>query len=159
MWDQKAILSLGMYSLQTLSLLHDGVILASKPYQSACILSLIRKSMPLVDDGHCCVDRGGIRGYSALLIIQQLMEVIGRLERVYAYGLSKADRPAESSFHPLNPPSPVKKTVKNGGELAKTESSLWLPCPYFDYVAGTSTGGYVSCTIDVAQPQLTPLPG
>ena len=33
-WDRKAILSLGMYSHQTLSNLHNGVILASKQYQS-----------------------------------------------------------------------------------------------------------------------------
>ena len=112
------------------------------------------------------LDGGGIRGYSALLIIQQLMKVIGRLERKYAYGPSKADGPAESSYHPINPLSPalcmatrIKKMAKIGGEPAKTKSSPWLPCHYFDYVAGTSTGGYVSCTIDVVQPQLTPLPG
>ena len=34
-WDRKAILSLGMYVPQTLSHLHNGVILASKPSQSA----------------------------------------------------------------------------------------------------------------------------
>lgn len=33
-WDRKAILSLGMYSHQTLSNLRNGVILASKQYQS-----------------------------------------------------------------------------------------------------------------------------
>ena len=36
-------------------------------------------------------DGGGIRGYSALLIIQELMRAIGRIELTYASGPNKAD--------------------------------------------------------------------
>lgn len=78
------------------------------------------------------------------------MRSIGKLERSYAGEPSKADGPAESSYHPLEPLSPApymvantKSKTKSCGEPAKTESSPWLPCHYFDYVAGTSTGGYV----------------
>lgn len=44
----------------------------------------------------------------------------------------------------------IKPNAKNGGEPAKTESSPWLPCHYFDYVAGTSTGGYVRLAMFLA---------
>ena len=101
-----------------------------------------------MDDAHEYADGGGIRGYSALLILQELMRVIGGIEREYACGPSEADGRAESSYHPLTPLSAVpcrttdtKSKAKNGGKPPKTESSSWLPCHYFDYIAGTSTGG------------------
>ena len=78
------------------------------------------------------------------------MRAIGRIERNYAGGPSNADGPAVSSYHPLAPlsPAPCITTSKesqfgNRCEPAGAESSPWLPCHYFDYVAGTSTGGYV----------------
>ena len=84
------------------------------------------------------------------------MKVIGRIEQEYSCGPSEADGPAESSYHPLTPLSPTpciasndKSKANNGGESANTESSSWLPCHYFDYVAGTSTGGYVSYAMDL----------
>ena len=45
--------------------------------------------------------------------------------------------PANSSWHPLIPLSglPINSTTS-------IESSSWLPCHYFDYVGGTSSGGY-----------------
>ena len=93
------------------------------------------------------IDGGGIRGYSALLIIQKLMEAIGRRESIYPDGPASSDGPAKSSYHPLAPPrkTPDEATISNMDNAAEgciTDSSPWLPCHYFDYMAGTSTGGY-----------------
>ena len=86
-------------------------------------------------------DGGGIRGYSALLILQELMKAIGRRERTHPDGT------ANSSYYPLMPPpktpeETAKRRMDNVAEDCVTESSPWLPCHYFDYMAGTSTGGY-----------------
>lgn len=87
------------------------------------------------------VDGGGIRGYSALLILRALMRAIGKLES------HDPEDPAVSSFHPLNPASSVAtdgesvSSKKSASET--TDTSPWLPCHYFDYAAGTSTGGQV----------------
>ena len=120
----------------------------------------------MLNDAHWCADGGGIRGYSALLILQELMRVIGRIERQYASGTSEAEGPAASSYHPLVPlststnirskakkdcikteSSPWNIRSKAKKDCIKTESSPWLPCHYFDYIAGTSTGGCVSYTM------------
>ncbi len=89
------------------------------------------------------VDGGGIRGYSALLILRALMRAIGDLERTYP------GDPAQSSFHPLSAAPCVIATDATDAESLNskiiipevTETSPWLPCHYFDYAAGTSTGG------------------
>ena len=89
------------------------------------------------------LDGGGIRGYSSLLILRELMKAIGEFERNWPAS------PAESSFHPLKPPgvdSGCPPTYpKINTEYPETNaSSPWLPCHYFDYMAGTSTGGLIS---------------
>lgn len=67
-------------------------------------------------------DSGGVRAYSTLLIVQEIMEAIIRREKSYP------DGPAESSYHPLEPP----------------KTGTWLPCHYFDYVGGTGSGGLIA---------------
>ena len=92
------------------------------------------------------VDGGGIRGYSALLIIRALMEAIGDIERNYAEKSATSAGPAASSYHPILPT--ISATIDNaftsrelGDDSPITTTSPWLPCHYFDYMAGTSTGG------------------
>ncbi|KAF1835627.1 FabD/lysophospholipase-like protein [Decorospora gaudefroyi] len=67
-------------------------------------------------------DGGGIRGYSSLLIIQRLMHEIAECER----RIQKEEGPVEGS----------ERRDFNQDEL--------LPCHYFDYMYGTSTGGLIS---------------
>lgn len=89
------------------------------------------------------LDGGGIRGYSSLLILRALMEAIGEIEREWP------SDPAESSFHPLKSPSVDSDVLHrypriNTKHTERIATSPWLPCHYFDYMAGTSTGGLIS---------------
>lgn len=94
-------------------------------------------------------DGGGIRGYGSLLILRALMDKIGEEEK----GL---DPNVKSSFAPYDYKPIPKKTC---GALDNSEvdddvvatatqglpnSSLFLPCHYFTYAAGTSTRGLIS---------------
>lgn len=68
------------------------------------------------------LDGGGIRGYSSLLILKQLMHEVAECER----RLQRDEGPVPGSTrHEFN------------------EDEL-LPCHYFDYMYGTSTGGLIS---------------
>ncbi len=82
------------------------------------------------------LDGGGIRGYSSLLILRRLMQEIGILER-------ESDSGAISSAY-----SPLVDCLPDGTLAASpnetTSASEYLPCHYFDYVGGASTGGLVA---------------
>ncbi|KAI5799785.1 hypothetical protein FPQ18DRAFT_253849, partial [Pyronema domesticum] len=60
-------------------------------------------------------DGGGIRGYSALLIIRRLMERVQHFEN-----FGRALEPGEEDY---------------------LSQLLPFPCDYFDYIVGSSTGG------------------
>lgn len=95
------------------------------------------------------LDGGGVRGYSSLLILRELMREVAALEQ--------KDPPARCSVSPLcmrnRPSTTIGPTRSSTVRLRPTESpqseeegparasSHYLPCHYFDYVAGTSTGG------------------
>ena len=104
-------------------------------------------------------DGGGIKGLGSLLMLRELMNKIGDEER------SRGGPEAESSFapHPYRPmlnqsshtdadiDTPLSPS-SNGSPIEPDDtvptpthevpdSSLFLPCHYFDYAAGTSTGG------------------
>ena len=80
-----------------------------------------------------------------MLIIKKLMEKIQRMEQTWTQG----DGPADSSYHPVDP---IQAMSTDSGSESRTSdvvppvaaSSLFLPCHYFDYMAGTSTGGLIS---------------
>lgn len=72
------------------------------------------------------------------------MDAISRLEA------SASNGEAESSYQqPLPTPTasdlPSDTTAKGKG---KENTSNWLPYHYFDYIAGTSTGGYVEQSVN-----------
>ena len=96
------------------------------------------------------LDGGGVRGFASLLILRALMMEIATLEQ--------ANSQTHSSVHPLQPrlrrpvriqnirvdtlrrdPSPQQMQGPVFGRASA--SSLFLPAHYFDYIAGTSTGG------------------
>lgn len=73
------------------------------------------------------------------------MKAIGELES------NDPEEPALSSFHPLEPsPGVMADGESIGSRMSVPETSgtsPWLPCHYFDYAAGTSTGGHVLTTL------------
>lgn len=82
------------------------------------------------------LDGGGTRGYSALLILQSIMKEVEILEK-------DCDSGAISSAY-----SPLVDCLSDGA-LATSSSGTrpapeYLPCHYFDYVGGASTGGLVA---------------
>lgn len=95
------------------------------------------------------LDGGGIRGLGSLLILQELMNKVGDEEK----RMDREDGCADSSFSPcLYKPRYPKRINSDRSEeeiLSGTDisglpnSSLYLPCHYFTYAAGTSTGGYL----------------
>jgi patatin-like phospholipase/acyl hydrolase len=89
-----------------------------------------------------CIDGGGIRGYYSLLLLRQLMMTIRKLEvdSDYSDG-SGVEAPAVSSFSPLDQPPNVCHSPTDSNR--QNNHRVFLPCHYFDYIAGTSTGGLV----------------
>ena len=82
------------------------------------------------------LDGGGVRNFSSLLILRTLMRAVEEYERRINPG-------AKSSAY-----SPLVNCLPDDGptSLADGAASVfgYLPCHYFDYVSGTSTGGLIA---------------
>ena len=95
------------------------------------------------------VDGGGIRGYWSLLALNKLMEFVADEEETSEHD----DQRHDHSFVPHEWPSHVSH-VWNEEErrrlddlkahekeyVALDKQKRYLPCHYFDYIGGTSTG-------------------
>ncbi|MCJ1357653.1 MAG: hypothetical protein MMC33_007649 [Icmadophila ericetorum] len=79
-------------------------------------------------------DGGGVRGYWSLLVLEKLMGYIGREE-------AAQENAQLHSFAPESHPDVVSQVSLT--EEAKLHQR-YLPCHYFDYIGGTSTGGLIA---------------
>ncbi|KAH8684210.1 acyl transferase/acyl hydrolase/lysophospholipase [Tricladium varicosporioides] len=143
--------------------------------------SIIEPASPWATQLVLSFDGGGIRGYSSLLIMRALMDLIAKIEQ--------EPPTSPSSFYPKDPPtysyangdeterqelggSPFRQwreqfrrkrdlaaLTRRGTEIqnesgessrlsteaqARQIRDKYLPCHYFDYIGGTSTGGLIS---------------
>ncbi|KAL8725338.1 MAG: hypothetical protein Q9181_006448 [Wetmoreana brouardii] len=80
-----------------------------------------------------CLDGGGVRGYSSLLLLKRLMDEVAILEKHYN---PKANT---SAFSPL-----IDLKSLYSDPMMKELQNTYRPCHYFDYIGGSSTGGLIA---------------
>ncbi|KAI4214394.1 MAG: hypothetical protein LQ351_003147 [Letrouitia transgressa] len=85
------------------------------------------------------LDGGGVRGYSSLLILKRLMHEVANLE------MEANPEATTSAFSPLID-SKSLHTDPMMKDMSKetSEEGVYRPCHYFDYIAGSSTGGLIA---------------
>ena len=97
-------------------------------------------------------DGGGVRGYSSLLILRELMTQIAALEQNDPQARCSVS-PLPMRHRPLGALTQSRSSTTKSRFLESPQpeqsgptraSSHYLPCHYFDYIAGTSTGGCAS---------------
>jgi hypothetical protein len=73
------------------------------------------------------------------------MNTIKFIEENFSDGEGKISR-AMSSFHPQNEP-PNLSHIRDREDEGDVSGGHFLPCHYFDYICGTSTGGLASLKV------------
>jgi len=126
--------------------LSSGIALSDEAAQQSIHTATTRSSRednPWSRKTLLTLDGGGVRGYSSLLILRAVMIEIEDTEKQH-------DPRAFSSVYPLTPRPrrlvQVDTSQRPNGSPQipasdQTTTSNYLPCHYFDYIAGTSTGG------------------
>lgn len=99
------------------------------PWEHKSVLSFGEqwRTSPKHDHPLTITDGGGVRNYWSLLALQALM-------REAAVHEKRLDESSRSSFDPCHTPESLS-------QLSPDSFTPYLPCHYFDYIAGTSTGG------------------
>lgn len=95
-------------------------------------------------------DGGGIRGLSSLYILQELMEKIKEEENLQdaisktkeQEGNSKLIGPQPSVEDEIRPVGAALLPNDSTNSTTSGNSTNWNICHYFDFIVGTSTGGY-----------------
>ncbi|KAK4947890.1 hypothetical protein LTR10_013398 [Elasticomyces elasticus] len=93
------------------------------------------------------LDGGGIRGISTLLIIQALMLQIADVEQnTWPFAQTSGDCEQLSSIEVQQAMSELRDQIPKGKDyMAQSIGNCeFLPCHYFDYIAGTSTGSLIA---------------
>lgn len=82
------------------------------------------------------LDAGGVRGYSSLLMLRALMREVEKVER------SMNLDARSSAYSPLIDCSTDEDFAFSASQSKAT--SAYRPCHYFDFIAGTGTGGLIA---------------
>ncbi|KAI1011896.1 hypothetical protein LB503_004334 [Fusarium chuoi] len=106
------------------------------PWAQKTILTFGTKGFYLIDylSNNCMLDGGGIRGYASLLVLKRIMIQIRELEQKH-----KDYKAPRSSFYRWMGVPDDDGIIEGNPEPERVDK--YLPCHYFDYIAGTSTGG------------------
>ena len=109
------------------------------PYPSSKDLLAVKDPAPLelwAVKSVLSIDGGGISGYSSLVIVEALMEEIGKIE------IALDPKATSSLCSPALGPLDAKlcaAPTRNGIQMSE-----YRPCHYFDYIGGVGTGGIVA---------------
>ena len=76
-----------------------------------------------------------MQGYSSLLMLQALMQEVASVK------FSNSHQARTSSYSPIVDCLPVDNSAATFGKIS---SAYFLPCHYFDYIAGTASGGIIA---------------
>ena len=97
------------------------------------------------------VDGGGIRGLSSLLILGALMTSVSAVEQsTWPPAMTSGDSPLLDANSVIRRNEQIEATAAKAPERISTTTmnfaieSNYLPCHYFDWIAGTSTGGLIA---------------